>query len=85
MAKQTKKRTIPKTWIYVDRDFGTKAIQSKKTGKMLGRKKVSGVGDRTAILRVKKGHARSGQILGRTTPIKVRASKKKRGTVRRKL
>ena len=80
-----KKKAIPKKWIYVDKDYGTRAIQSKKTGKMMGRKKVKGVGDRTALRRVKKGHPQSGQIIGRTAPIPVRASSNKRGTVRRKL
>jgi len=80
-----KKKIIPKKWIYVDRDYRTRAIQHPKTGKMMGRKRVTGVGDRTAVRRVRKGHDSSGQIIGRTAPIKVRASKKKRGTVRRKL
>ncbi|KKK93618.1 hypothetical protein LCGC14_2691060, partial [marine sediment metagenome] len=43
-----------------------------------------GIGDRTAILRVKKGE-HIGEIWGRTPPIKVRASQKKRGTIRRKV
>jgi len=84
MAKK-KRKTIPKSWIYVDKDYGTKAIQHPKTGKMMGRTKVKGLGDRTAVRRVRTGHPTSGQIMGRTVPIKVRASKKKRGTVRRKI
>ena len=84
MAKK-KKRKIPKSFIYIDDDYGTRSIQHPKTGKMMGRRKVSGIGDRTAVRRVKKGHPMSGQIMGRTQPIKVRASKKKRGTVRRRI
>ena len=85
MAKKNKKRKIPKSFIYIDRDYGTQAIQHPKTGKMLGRKRVQGVGDRTAVRRVKKGHPASGQIMGRTAPIKVRASKKARAHIRRNL
>lgn len=77
-----KKSKIPKRFIYIDRDFGTRATRDKKTGKLTGREKVSGFGDKTAIFRVKKDHKRSGQIIGRTSPIKVRASSKKRGTTR---
>ena len=83
MAK--KKRKISKSFIYVDRDFGTIATQNPKTGKMTGRKRVGGFGDKTAVRRVKKGHPMSGQIMGRTGPIKVRGSSKKRGTVRRRI
>jgi hypothetical protein len=80
-----KKRRIPKSFLYVDKDYGTRSIQHPKTGKMLGRKSVRGVGDRTAVRRVKKGHPMSGQIMGRTAPIKIRASKKARAHVRRRL
>ena len=85
MAKKTKKIKIPKSFIYIDMDYGTRSVQHPKTGKMMGRRKVRGLGDRTAVRRVKKGHASSGQIMGRTAPIKVRASKRKRGTIRRNL
>ena len=78
-----KKKKIPQAWIYVDRNYGTRSIQHPKTGKMLGRKRVQGVGDRTAVRRVEKGHSSSGQIIGRSPPIKVRASKTKRGTIRK--
>ncbi len=83
MAKK-KKRRIPKSFLYVDKDFSTKSVQHPKTGKMQGRVRVKGVGDRTAILRVKKGE-HIGEIWGRTKPIKVRGSKKVRGHLRRKI
>lgn len=83
MAKRKKKR-IPKAYLYIDRDFGTMSIQHSKTGKMMGRKRVSGRGDSTAVLRVKKGE-HIGEIWGRTAPIKVRGSKKARAHLRRKI
>ena len=80
----TKKRKISKKLLYVDKDYRTRSVQHPKTGKMMGRKRVPGRGDSTAVYRVKSG-SRKGQIFGRTQPIKVKASKKKRGTVRRRL
>lgn len=79
-----KRIRIPKKFIYVDRDFKTRAIQDEY-GKMQGRKRVQGRGDSTAVFRVKKGHPRSGEIFGRTHPISVRGDEKKRGTIRRRL
>ena len=79
-----KKRKISRKLLYIDKDYKTRAIQNPKTGKMRGRKRVSGRGDSTAVYRVKSG-PRKGQIMGRTTPIKVRASKKARAHLRRRL
>ena len=82
MAK--KKRRIPKAYLYIDKDFGTRSIQHPRTGKMMGRKRVRGKGDSTAVLRVKKGE-HIGEIWGRTPPVRVRGSKKARGHLRRNL
>jgi len=84
MGKKRKRR-ISKKYLYVDKDFKTTYIQSKKTGKMVGRKRVKGRGDSTAVLRAKKSHPSAGHIFGRTKPIRVRSSKKKKGTIRRRL
>ena len=79
-----RKRRIAKAYLYIDKDLRTKSIQDKY-GKMIGRKRVPGRGDSTAVLRVKKGHPRSGEIFGRTPPILVRGDKKKRAHLRRTL
>lgn len=73
MTKKTKRR-IPKGYLYVDKDYGTRAIQDRY-GKMLGRKSVRGRGDSTAVLRVKKG-PRAGEIWGRTKPIVIKKHKR---------
>lgn len=67
MAK--KKKKIP---VYIDYDTGTTFIQDTTTGLLRGRRPVRGFGDRTAVRRVKKnfGKFESGQIVGRTNPIK---------------
>lgn len=78
------KKKISKKLLYVDKDFRTRSVQNPVTGKMKGRKRVPGRGDSTAIFRVKSG-PRAGQIFGRTKKIPVRASKKKRAHVRRRL
>lgn len=79
----SRKRKIPRNLIYVDKSFNTTYTQNKKTGKMTGRKRVSGYGDRTAVLRVKKGEY-AGEIVGRTPTIR-RASGRRRGTIVRRL
>lgn len=76
---------VQRRFIYVDKDFKTVSTRNSQTGKLTGRKKVSGRGDSTAVFRVKKGHPRSGEIIGRTHPIPVRASKNRRGTIRKRL
>ena len=83
MAKK-KKLKIPKAYIIVDRDFRTRSVRDKETGKFLGRRRVKGYGDRTAVRRVKRGKW-SGVILGRTKPIPIRGSNRARGTIRRTL
>lgn len=71
--------------VYIDRDFGTISTRNKKTGKLTGRRKVSGFGDKTAVRRIRSPKKYSGQIFGRTKPIPVRASKSRRGTVRKRI
>lgn len=83
MTKKRKRR-IARKYVYVDKDFKTKATRNKKTGRLTGRKRVKGRGDSTAVLRVKKSHPSAGHIFGRTKPIRVRAGKKK-GTIRKRL
>ena len=76
-------RGIPSRYIKVGKSFRTVSIR-KKTGKLMGRKTVKGFGDRTTIKRiVRKGSPLDGQIIGRTSPIKIRGDSKKRGTIRR--
>lgn len=82
MAKKRKKKRKVRVFVYTDQVFHTTYLQDKKTGKMRGRKYVKGLGDRTAVRRVRKG-PRAGQIFGRTPPIKVRGSRNKRGGVRK--
>ena len=84
MVKKRKRR-IPRKYLYVDKDFKTRATRSKKTGRLTGRKKVRGRGDSTAVLRAKKSSPSAGHIFGRTKPIRVRSSKKRKGTIRRRL
>ncbi len=85
MARK-KKRRIPKTWIVVDKQSHTISTRNPETGKLTGRKFVKSVGqsDRTRIRRISKGKY-AGQLLGRTPPIKIRASKKARAHLRRRL
>ncbi len=92
MAK--KKRYIPKKFIYTDMDDTQTIALQGKSGRMMGRRRVKKGerGDRTFPRRVRGGEKGSkkygGLILGRSPPIKVRASKRKRGTtrtIRRKL
>lgn len=71
--------------IYVDKDFHTTYLINKKTGKLYGRKRVSGRGDGTAVLRVSSPKAYEGQIMGRTESIPVKGSNRSRGTIRRRL
>ncbi len=80
-----KKRKKAKYVVYVDRDFKTRYIQDKKTGRMEGRRGVKGFGDRTAVKRIRKNGPRGGEIVGRTKTIRVRATKRKKGTIRRRL
>lgn len=84
MAKKRKKKKlrIPKKFISIDEMSRTTYIQSKKTGKMMGRKKVKAPGDRTHVRRVKEGQY-AGIIIGRTTKIKVRGSRTRRGGIRK--
>jgi len=77
-----KKRKI-KYRIYIDKDFGTVATREKKTGRLTGRKAVKGLGDKTAVRRVSSPAKYSGQIRGRTHPI--RGDKRKRAYLRRTL
>ena len=91
MAKK-KKLYIPKRFIYADKDdTQTVALRNSKTGRLRGRRvvKKNEVGDFTFPRRVRGGKKGSkkygGFILGRTPPIKVRASKKRRGTIRRRI
>ena len=61
-----RKNRIP---VFIDPVTRTRYIQSK-TGLMRGRKKVRGYGDRTSVIRIRKGFdERGGEILGRTKPI----------------
>ena len=83
MTKQ--KRKIPKAFVYVDKDFKTRATRNPRTGKLTGRETVQGYGDKTAVLRIRKGHSRAGEIIGRTEPILVRGDSQKRGTLRKRL
>ncbi len=89
MAK--KKRYIPKKFIYIDRDDTQTIALQAKSGRMIGRRRVKKgeKGDRTFPRRVRGGEKGSkkygGWILGRSQPIKVRAGKKARGTVRRRI
>jgi len=76
-----KRLVIPKRLVYVDRDFKTTFVQSKRTGKMMGRKRVPGYGDKTAVLRVKSGEF-GGAIMGRTKPIEIRGSNRARAHTR---
>lgn len=78
------KLRVPKSFIYVDKDYSTRYLQNKKNGRMMGRKHVKGRGDGTAVRRVKKGK-HGGQILGRTSPIPVKGTNKSRGHIRRTL
>ena len=75
------KRVISKRLIRIDRVYGTRYIQSKRTGKLLGRKSVRGYGDKTAVRRERK----TGRIFGRTSKIKVRSSNRAKGYTRRTL
>ena len=77
-----RKRRIPKRFIAIDKISHTTYLQSKKTGRMMGRKRVVGSGDLTRVRRVKKGKY-VGMIWGRTSPIKIRGSKNKRGGTRK--
>lgn len=70
---------------YIDQDFGTVATRNIETGKLTGRKKVSGVGDRTPVRRVSSPKRFAGEIIGRTSPISVRGDSTKRGAIRRRL
>ncbi len=79
MAKKIRYRT------YIGKDFGTVATRNLKTGKLTGRKAVKGFGDKTAVRRVSSPKEWRGTIRGRTPPIKVRGSKRARGTLRRTL
>ena len=89
MAK--KKRYIPKRFIYTDIDDTQTIALQGKDGRMRGRRRVKKGerGDRTFPRRVRGGEKGSqkygGLIMGRSPPIKVRASKTRRGTIRRKL
>ena len=80
--KRKKKRKIPKRFISIDEISRTTFLQNPKTGKMMGRKKIRAPGDLTHVRRVKKGKY-AGMIFGRTSPIKVRGSKNKRGGIRK--
>lgn len=70
---------------YIDRDFGTVSTRNLITGKLTGRKAVSGFGDKTAVVRVSSPKEWRGTIRGRTEPIKVRGDSEKRGTLRKRL
>lgn len=80
--RKSKKKRKVKVLLYTDMVYHTVYLQNKKTGRMEGRKYTRGFGDRTAVRRVKSG-SMAGQIFGRTTPIPVKGSRKKRGHVRR--
>ena len=69
-----------KVTVWIDYDTSTTFIQNKKTGRMQGRRRVRGLGDRTAVRRVRRDFNgfKEGQILGRTT----RISKKKLAQVK---
>jgi hypothetical protein len=86
-----KKKTIPIRYITNEQSFGTSGTRDKKTGRMTGRKAVSGRGDSTGVRRLKhdvdfnhdgKPEYVKGQIIGRTDPYPVRGSSKKRGSMR---
>jgi len=78
-------------YIRTEKSFKTVYIQNPKSGRMKGRKKVRGYGDKTAIRRVEKdfilvkkskrarGHIRKryykGQIIGRVPIIKIKRRK----------
>ena len=81
MARK-KKRRFPKRFISIDKVSRTTYLQNPKTGRLMGRKKTRVPGDLTRVRRAKEGKY-SGQIFGRTNPIPVKGSKKKRGHVRR--
>jgi len=83
MAKQNVFYKLPDgNFIKKEKSFKTTYLQSKDSGRMIGRKKVKGKGDGTGVRRVKKdfvlvrrskrakGHVRrkyyAGQIIGRT-------------------
>lgn len=82
-----KKIKVPKSWIYLDKnDTQTIATRNTQTGRLTGRRRVkkSEKGDSTFPRRVgHKGSKYDGVILGRSPKVKVRASSKKRGTIRR--
>lgn len=78
-------RGIPKRFVYIDKDFKTRATRNEMTGKLTGRERVKGYGDKTAVYRIRKSHSRSGEIIGRTKPLKIRGDNQKRGTVRRRM
>jgi hypothetical protein len=86
-----KKRYIPKKFIYIDKDDTQTIALQGKSGRMMGRRvvKKGEKGDRTFPRRVRGGEKGSkkygGWIMGRSPPIKVRASKKRRGTIRRNI
>jgi len=90
-----KKIVIPKRYLRSAKQKGTRATRNKKTGRLTGRRTLkSGFGDRTKVRYVikdldidgdKKPDVFAGHLFGRTKkPIrKVRASKNRRGTIRR--
>lgn len=83
MAKRKKKKLkFPKRFISIDEISRTTYIQSKRTGKMMGRKRVRVPGDHTRVRRVKEGQY-VGIIIGRAPSITVRGSRNKRGGIRK--
>lgn len=74
--------------IYIDRDDKqTVALRDKETGRLQGRRVVrkNEAGDRTFPRRVSSPKKYAGEIIGRSKSIPVRASKNRRGTIRKRL
>jgi len=92
-----KRIVIPKRYIKIAKQKSTRAIQHPRTGRMIGRRALkSGKGDSTKVRYLTKtkdwdksgkieSNERAGALLGRTRKPKrkVRASKNRRGTIRR--
>lgn len=86
------KRIIPSRYIRIDDSAGTVAIRNLRTGRFRGRRKVSGKGDSTQVIRITrdfdidgdgKKDPTGGLIFGRTT--KVKSSSRGRSHLRRTL
>jgi len=94
-----KRIVIPKRYLKIAKQRGTKSLRHKKTGQMRGRVALkSGKGDSTKVRYFAKDvnidlnkdgrissneRFEAGHLFGRSKSKKVRASKKRRGTIRR--